>query len=58
MKFFVVARDEDVLEEPFATRNGAESFIRICKGIDKVCNRKYIYVIEEVEAHPNHPKEK
>jgi hypothetical protein len=55
--FFYVVRDGDTLEEPFASRVGAESFIKICKRIDKKAKRVYIYSIEEVEFNPFITKE-
>ena len=58
MKFFIVYRGYVPLDETFATRIGAESFIKIVKGIDKVCKRKYIYEIEEIEVSIHPPKEK
>lgn len=51
MKFYMVLRDNVPLDEPLATEIGAKAFIRICKRIDKVCKRKYIYEIEEVESN-------
>lgn len=50
MKFFFVSRDGDIMDEPFATEIGAKSFIRICKGIDKACKRKYVYEVHEGEG--------
>ena len=52
MIFFIVYRDDVGMEEPFASRIGAESFIRICKRIDKAAKRVYIYSIEEEEFNP------
>jgi len=51
MIVFIVSRDHfPIWEEPFATQNGAESFVRICKGIDRKDKVKHTYDIDATEG--------